>query len=106
VTASVTPQCITPGGTLSLAVETEPGAAIGYQAVYSDSGGGGGPPFGKGYGGNDKGFAGADGGWTSAWVVSLKAPYGPARVDVIVGWRGKFGYAGPKLAVADASGHC
>ena len=94
------------GSTATLLVHTEPAAAIGYQAVYSDNGAGSAPPFGRGYGGNDKGFAAPDGTFSSSWVVSLEAPAGPARVDVIVGWKGKSGYAGVPFAVADSSGHC
>jgi hypothetical protein len=89
-----------------LSVHTKPGAAIGYQAIYSDNGTGTAPPMGRGYGGNDKGFAAPDGSFTSSWVVSPRAPSGPARVDVIVGYRGKWGYAGVKFAVADLSGVC
>ena len=106
VSGSVRPECVIRGSAVVLSVHTKPGAAIGYQAVYSDNGPGGPPPMGDGYGGNDKGFAAADGSFTSSWAVSPKAPSGPARVDVIVGFRGKWGYAGVKFAVADASGTC
>ena len=44
--------------------------------------------------------------FTDSWAVSPKAPSGPARVDVIIGWKGKWGYVGPRFAVADQSGRC
>ena len=106
VSGSVRPTCVLRGSAIVLSVHTKPGAAIGYQAVYSDNGPGAPPPMGDGYGGNDKGFAASDGSFTSSWAVSPKAPPGPARVDVIVGFRGKWGYAGVKFAVADPSGTC
>ena len=99
VTARVAPRCVRPGGAMRLVVTTKPKAAIAYQAVYSDNRGGAGAPFGAGYGGNDKGFADPTGRFISTWVVSRTAPAGWARVDVIVGYRGKWGYAGPTFRV-------
>jgi hypothetical protein len=107
VKATLEPQCVERGGKVDLAVETgKPEAAIVYNAVYADGFGGSGAPFGKGYGGNDKGYTAKDGTYESFWVVSLDAPEGPARVDVIVGFDGKWGYDGPHFAVADAHGDC
>jgi hypothetical protein len=64
-------------------------AAIAYVAVYKGEKSGAAPPFGEGYGGNDKGEADYRGLWTSSWTVSLTAPTGPARVMVVVGSKGK-----------------
>jgi hypothetical protein len=106
VDASVEPTCVPAGGMATLTVRTKPEAAVGYQAIYSDAKGGGPAPYGAGYGGNDKGFAQEDGVYSSTWVVSPKAPAGTGRVDVIIGWKGKFGYDDPAFRVADASGGC
>jgi hypothetical protein len=106
VKATLSSRCVIGGEPLTLTVKTKPDAAIIYQAVYSDNLGGAPKPLGGGYGGNDKGYAGADGSWTSSWVVSPTAPEGPARVDVIIGWDQKWGYDGPEFAVADESGSC
>jgi hypothetical protein len=104
--AWVTPACIAKGGVATLHVETVPEARIGYEAVYSDRGGGSIPPYGHGYGGNDKGIADSSGRWSNSWTVSVKAPSGPGRVNVIVASRDGQSYAGPLFAIADASGHC
>jgi hypothetical protein len=77
--ATVTPACVKRGGTAS---------------------------FGAGYGGNDKGFASDQGTYSASWVVSPTAPTGRGRVDVVVGYRGEFGYDGPHFAVADDHGNC
>jgi hypothetical protein len=106
VESSVSPACVDRGGSVTLTVNTEPKAAIGFQAVYSDGRGGGGAPFGAGYGGNDKGIASGRGTFNATWVVSPEAPVGAGRVDVVVGYRGEFGYDGPHFAVADAKGNC
>jgi len=99
VTARVTPTCVHPGQTMHLFVTTRPVAAIAYQAVYSDNRGGGGAPMGAGYGGNDSGYATITGYYTSSWALASNAPAGWARVDVIVGYQGKWGYTGPKFFV-------
>ena len=106
VSSELDPVCAERGDEITMEVTTEPGAAIGYQAVYSDNGGGGAVPMGEGYGGNDRGYANDDGAFTSSWVVGLNAPSGPARVDLVVGFEGEFGYDDPHFAVADANGNC
>jgi hypothetical protein len=107
VAASVSPACVEPGGTVTIEVTTEPEAAIAYNAVYAGNKSGSPAPFGYGYGGNDKGYASKKSGtWESTWIVRIDAPRGPAKVDVIVGYRGEFGYDDPHFAVADASGGC
>ena len=92
VDALLTPVCAHNGSQMKLAVETNPDAAVGYQAIYSDNHGGGPAPYGSGYGGNGHGLADATGHFTSTWVISQSAPSGVARVDVVVGWQGKYGY--------------
>ena len=106
VSSELSPLCAERGDEITMEVTTEPGAAIGYQAVYSDNGGGGAVPMGEGYGGNDRGYANDDGAFTSSWIVGLNAPSGPARVDLVVGFEGEFGYDDPHFAVADADGNC
>lgn len=99
VAATVSPACVRPGDTATLTVRTEPGAGIGYQAVYSDGASGAAAPFGRGYGGNDKGKADDGGTFVSTWVVSNDAPRGRARVDVVVGWNAQWGSATPSFTV-------
>jgi hypothetical protein len=106
VDATVSPVCVKRGGLIKLEVQTRPSAGVAYQAVYADNGGGAPKPYGKGYGGNDKGTSTPTGVFTSAWTVSLNAPVGPARVDVIVGWNNAWGYDGPTFTVAGPDGRC
>jgi hypothetical protein len=91
VRASVAPVCVAPGKAVRLTVHSAPGAFLGYQAVYSDGKGGGTPPWGAGYGGNDKGRTGGDGGYATAWTLAPNTPPGAAYVDVIVADHGHFG---------------
>jgi hypothetical protein len=98
--------CVKRGGRLLLLVKAPPEAAIAFQAVYSDGRAGTEEPMGAGYGGNGKGYSPATGEWTDTWLVSLDAPVGRGRVDVIVGHEGEWGYDDPHFAVADSNGHC
>jgi hypothetical protein len=91
---------------ITLTVHTEPEAAVAYQAVYADNKGGGGKPLGGGYGGNAGGHANRAGDWSASWVVSMDAPIGRARVDVIIGWEQKWGYDGPEFIVAESPQDC
>lgn len=106
VEVAVAPVCVAPGNVVEIDVITQPGAPLAYQAVYAGSKSGAEPPLGEGYGGNDKGFASDDGTFSHRWVVRPDAPVGPARVDVIAGWQGDFGYGDARFAVADSRGDC
>jgi hypothetical protein len=102
----VTPSCVKPGDMIELLVKSPPEAGVAYQAVYSDGQSGSEPPFGAGYGGNDGGPASKKGRYESSWIVGPTAPPGRARVDVFVGFEGKWGYASSHFAIADADGNC
>lgn len=106
VESFVEPACVAPGQKIDLTVETKPKAAIAYQAMYSDGQAGTAPPFGKGYGGNDKGYSSDKGVYESSWVLAANSPPGPGRVDVFVGFSGKWGYVHPHFAVSDSDGKC
>jgi hypothetical protein len=106
VEATLSPVCVSPGGTMSIVVQTRPGFAVAYNAEYAGTHGGAPPPYGSGYGGNDKGYANPDGVYRSTWVVSPQATVGPARVDVIVANGEAWGYDNPDFAVAGPSGRC
>lgn len=106
ISAEVVDPCVRPGDEVVIRAEGPPEAATVYQAVYSDGKAGSPPPFGAGYGGNDKGYTSKEGEYLSTWTLSPTAPVGPARVDVIMGFDGKWGYAAPHFAVADADGSC
>lgn len=106
VDATLSPTCFRRGGIVTLTVRTKPHAGVAYIAVYSDNGTGAPKPTGSGYGGNASGFADGNGGYTSVFTVAANAPPGPGRVDVIVGWQDKWGYAGPTFEVAGADGRC
>jgi hypothetical protein len=83
--ATVDPQCVFPGGTMTLTVRAgKPNAAVVYIAYYSNGKNGAKPPYGDGLGGNDGGNADTSGMYTSHWVVSAQAPAGPAHVHVSV----------------------
>lgn len=105
VRAAVSPKCAARGDVVAIRVEAPPGAAIAYQAVYSDNQGGA-DGLGAGYGGNDHGEADVRGTFKSSWVVKPHAPSGRGRVDVVVGFEGEWGYADPHFAVADSDGRC
>jgi hypothetical protein len=80
----VTPKCVPAGSTATLTAHTIPNATLAYVAVYAGEKSGADSPFGYGYGGNDHGTSDANGDWTTTWVVSSKAPTGPARVTLVV----------------------
>jgi hypothetical protein len=107
VSSEVTPACIKPGGRATMTVKTEPRSAVAYHAMYAGSRGGAVPPYGSGYGGNDKGYSDGEGRYSSSWIVSPEAPPGPARLDVVVAAQGdRWGYDDPPFWVADSSGRC
>ena len=103
---SIAPACLHPGVVVTITVQTEPKAALAYVAMYSNNKSGADHPFGEGYGGNDKGKADASGHFTSTFILQPNAPAGPGRVDVIVGWNGRWGHAGVPFSVAGPSGAC
>lgn len=106
VTSVIDPPCPSPGDKVTLKVDTKPKAAIAYQAMYADGNAGTAPPFGKGYGGNDKGYSSDSGHFESSWVLAPNTPPGRARVDVIVGFSGKWGYDAPHFGVKNSEGQC
>jgi hypothetical protein len=106
VKAELTPACASRGETVNIIVKAPPTASIAYQAVYSDNQGGADAPYGQGYGGNNHGEANPEGTFESSWIIKPHAPIGRGRVDVVVGYEGEWGYAGPRFAVADGNGRC
>jgi hypothetical protein len=104
--SKVFPACVTAGQTVRITVRTEAEAPVAYHAIYAGEQGGAEPPFGGGHGGNDQGMTSEEGLFESSWVVGVTAPSGPARVDVVVGYDGKFGYDAPRFAVANKQGKC
>lgn len=91
VEVSLTPTCVTPGGTVTVTVQTAPRAGVLYLAHYSDGASGAEEPIGAGYGGNGGGYADADGRFEESWTVSTQAPVGPGRLEVVTasGHRGE-----------------
>ncbi len=85
IEAHVTPTCVPLGTTARLDVQTVRKGAIGFVAVYAGEKSGAAPPFGYGYGGNDKGTADSQGRWTASWTVAPNTPPGPAYVLLVVG---------------------
>ncbi len=77
--------CVAQGGTMTVSAHSEPKRGLAYTAIYAGEKGGGPPPYGYGYGGNDKGFTDADGDYSSTWTVAINAPLGKARVELYVG---------------------
>lgn len=104
--ARVVPSCVRLGGEAKLIIETVPKGGVIWHALYSGTQGGSAPPFGKGHGGEGRGYADDRGFFTSNWTVKISAPPGPARVDVFLAYRDRAGYVGPEFSVADASGSC
>lgn len=106
VEATITPSCVVRGGTATITIQTGPKNAVAYHAVYAGTKGGAAPPFGYGYGGDDRGHANGEGVYTSTWVVRVDAPVGPARADVIAADGEAFGYDDPPFYVAASSDGC
>lgn len=106
VEAAITPSCVVRGGTAKITITTEPKNAVAYHAVYAGTKGGAPPPFGYGYGGDDRGHADDNGIWTGTWIVRVDAPVGPARADVIAADGESFGYDDPSFYVAASEAGC
>ncbi|MGH2785985.1 MAG: hypothetical protein ACRDJ1_12040 [Actinomycetota bacterium] len=106
VEAFISPFCVVRGGTAKITINTQPKNAVAYHAVYAGTKGGAPPPFGYGYGGDDRGHADGEGVYTSTWVVRIDAPVGPARADVIAADGESFGYDDPPFYVAASSADC
>lgn len=106
VEATITPSCVIRGRTAKITITTEPKNAVAYHAVYAGTKGGAPPPFGYGYGGDDRGHANEQGIWTGTWIVRIDAPVGPARADVIAADGDSFGYDDPPFYVAASPSGC
>lgn len=104
--AQVEPSCIAPGEDVTLTVRTDPRAPVAYLAYYSDGGSGADEPIGKGYGGNDGGFADSSGRYEDTWTVAQGAPPGPARVEVKAAAAGEHGDAEARFTLALSSESC
>lgn len=90
ISGQLSPLCVQLGGTMSISILANPESPVAYNAVYDGEEGGSGPPYGEGHGGNASGMSTDDGRYSDTWVVSLNAPGGPARVDVVTAWNGEF----------------
>lgn len=102
----ITPSCVVRGSSATITITTQPKNAVAYHAVYAGTKGGAPPPFGYGYGGDDRGHANGEGVYTSTWIVRADAPVGPARADVIAADGEHFGYDDPPFYVAASSSGC
>lgn len=89
IDAAVTPNCVIPGTPVTLKVKTLPKSTLGFVAVYHGDKSGAAPPWGEGYGGNDKGEANDEGKWSYSWTVRADTPSGPAYVMLVVARNGK-----------------
>ena len=107
VTASLDPECVRPGGDVTITIASEPHASVAYNAIYADGQAGAPPPFGANYGGNAGGPSGEQGLYRDTWTVAPNAPSGPGHVEVVAGANGGFGKTTVPFAVADAvTGTC
>jgi hypothetical protein len=77
-----------------------------FVAVYNGNKSGAAPPWGEGYGGNDKGTANNVGDWSSSWTVTANAPQGPGHVILGVGSKGKQRQINVPFSVAKVTGGC
>lgn len=82
-----------------------PYAAVAYLAVYSN-GKSGAKQAGDDLGGNNGGMTAPNGDYTDSWVVSPKAPAGPARVEIRVGSPSGQQSASASFRVASVAGVC
>ncbi|HEX9775622.1 MAG TPA: hypothetical protein VGB83_08575 [Actinomycetota bacterium] len=107
VESSVTPECARIGDLVTLSVETEPGATVAYQAVYSNGKSGAGSGYGGDYGGNDAGQTDDQGEYSSSWTLTNNPPPGPVRVDVYVFTLADGNtYDTARFTVAELAGSC
>jgi hypothetical protein len=104
IDAAVTPACVLAGTAAKLSVHTVAKGAIAFVAVYHGEKSGAAPPFGEGYGGNDKGTADGSGSWSSTWTVTANAPNGAAYVLLVVGSHGKQRQIKVPFSVGGATG--
>lgn len=103
---TVEPACVKRLGKVTMSLVYKPKTAVAYQAFYSDQKSGAEPPYGAGYGGNDKGITDPGGQYSSTWVVGADAPPGAGRVQVVMVWSGHFGKAEGHFGVADPIRGC
>lgn len=101
VTADLTPTCTVPGGQFTIEIHTQPELLVTYHAIYEGEEGGAHEPFGEGHGGNNAGYADANGDYTDSWVVSADAPVGEGRVEVFAADGDKIGYIPVVFEIAD-----
>ena len=107
VTGALDPDCVRPGGKVTITIATEPDASVAYNAFYSDGQSGAAEPFGANYGGNAGGLTGAEGRYQDTWTVAANAPSGPGHVEIVAAANGGFGKTTIPFAVADAiTGTC
>jgi hypothetical protein len=104
IQAAVNPGCVASGAKVTLDVKTKGGAAVAFVAVYAGEKSGAAPPWGEGYGGNDKGWADGHGKWSTSWTVRVDTPPGPAYVQLVVGYGGKSRQIKVPFSVAQATG--
>jgi hypothetical protein len=108
VSATLDPECVRPGGSVTITIASEPHASVAYNAIYADGQAGAPAPFGANYGGNAGGPTGEEGLYRDTWTVAANAPSGPGHVEVVAGASGGgFGKTTVPFAVADAvTGTC
>ena len=106
ISGTITPQCVRPGGSATIVVQTQSHSAVAYDTYYSNGKTGGSPPFGDGYGGNAAGESNDQGRYTSTWVISPQAPAGAAYARVVVGHGGSIDETRVRFAVSNAIGDC
>jgi hypothetical protein len=94
------------GGVVRINVTTQPKAAVGYVAYYADGKSGAPAPMGQGYGGNSGNVSDASGHYTDAWTVSVSAPLGTGRVEVLAAKQGAFNDIYVPFRVVGIGGTC
>ncbi|HEU0131967.1 MAG TPA: hypothetical protein VFQ85_13335 [Mycobacteriales bacterium] len=106
IEAAVLPACVPAGGVAKLTVHTVKKAALAFVAVYAGNKSGAAPPWGQGYGGNDKGTADTNGDWSATWTVAVNTPPGPANVILVAGSKGKQRQITVPFTVGGGAGGC
>jgi hypothetical protein len=85
---------VVPGGHQTLTVTTDAGLTVAYDTQYADG------KDGRSEGGSGTGKAGADGRYTTTWVVSPSAAHGQAVVYIAISGGQKSAFRQPTFTVA------
>lgn len=84
VEIALEPDCVAPGETFTVTVDTVPRSGVLYLAYFSDGKSGASEAWGGGgYGGNGGGYSDESGTFVESWTITEETPAGPGRLRVL-----------------------